>query len=476
MYRRDALRAGVGVLSLGVAGQVAGDDYAPLGRLELSGTKELVVDESGTVGYAAVTDGYATVDLSDPSNPSVLAERRELLADRENGPLESIYDVAVDGDTLLVAGPAHARRDAIYGAIVVDVSDPADPQRVAVHETEFPIHNCELAGDYGYLTGNSRSRVRLSIVDVTEPAVVGDWALTDHDDRWSEVDFRLRTLHDVTVRDGVAVLAHWDAGTYLVDVSDPTSPAFLGGTSVHEPDDLAGLDRDQKNRQATIPPGNSHFAARDASGDLLAVGREAWGVRTDDGLVGGPAGINLYDASDPGDTTHLATIDPPPSTDPTRSGIYTTSHNFELRDGILYSSWYRAGIKRHDVSDPADPVELTWWRDHETASCWTAQIGVAGEFFVASARGQNGTMPGIVTFPDADGMGGQPLPTDTPTPTATATETQPVTPTETPTPTPTEAPTTEPPTEEPTAGFGLVAGAIGLGAGLLAARRRRRED
>jgi hypothetical protein len=406
--------------------------YEPVGRLSLPGTKELVVGADGTVGYAAVTDGYATIDLSEPTAPTVLAERRSLLAGREGGPLEQVHDVDHEGDRLLVVGPANPS-GGLTAAVLVDVSDPAAPREVAVHETEFPIHNCALVGGRAYLTANGVAGNPLVILDAgAEFEERGRWSLLDHDERWQEVDPGLRTLHDVWVLDDVAYLAYWDAGTWLLDVSDPTAPAYLANVGGTDRKTLAELDRAGAAAESLVPPGNSHYVATDPGGSVLAVGEETWAVESDsgdrtsdaendstdgtsgvenrdtDGTTGGPSGIDLYDCTDPTAPRHLASVEPPPSPDATYGGTWTTAHNFELAGDVLYSSWYRGGVRRHDVSDPSEPRELAWWREPADASFWTAQRGVSGEYFVAADMGVDGVYgvaddAGVVVFPDEAG-------------------------------------------------------------------------
>jgi hypothetical protein len=201
-----------------------------------------------------------------------------------------------------------------------------------------------------------------------------------------------------------------------------------------------------------LPPGNHHYVATDESGTILGVGRESWGRRvTEDAtatpaadvaandsgasgtaaslsaapgeeFVGGPSGIDLWDVSDPARPTPLSTIPAPASPDPTYGGVWTTAHNFELSGGVLYSSWYRGGVKRHDVSDPAAPTEVSWWRDPDAASFWTARLAAPGEregFFVASSMGVGDAPAGLYTFPDHAGEQADPpgvLPSGTATP------------------------------------------------------------
>jgi hypothetical protein len=426
MRRREVLRGTAVALGASVAGArttsaheggsdgggtvdgAGSDGYAPLGSVDVPGATEAVV--AGRTAVVATGDGYATVDVSDPAAPRVLVRRTDLRADDEDGPLVNVQDVKVDGDTLVVAGPAHPRPDALSGLVVVDVADPADPVERGFVRTPYPIHNCDVADGHAYLTGNDGERNPLVVVDVTDPAdpvEVGRWSLLDADEAWGSVRPNRRTLHDVTVHDGVAVCACWDAGTWLVDVRDPTDPVALGSVDAPAP---AALD--DGPAPAATPPGNHHYATLDAGGTLLAVGTETFGVRVDrdddgtaDAVVGGPGGVDLWDVADPADPRRYATVPAPRSGDPTFGGTWTTAHNLDLRAGTLYTSWYRGGVKRHDVANPADPVEESWWLAPDAASFWTARAATVGAdgFFVASSRGV-GDVPGRrYTFPDRPG-------------------------------------------------------------------------
>lgn len=497
MRRRDTLRAGASLLGVGLLGLPTtarrdGAAFSPDGTLSLSGTKEGVVSDDGTTAYVAVTDGYATVDLSDPANPEVLAERRGLLSDRDDGPLQQVYDVKHSGDTLAVVGPANpTRAETVSGVYLADVSDPQNPSKLGFYETNFPIHNCVFDGDYVYLTANGVSsddvrRNPVVIVDTSseEPTEVARWSLSKFDETWESVRSPFRVLHDVWVQDGLAALAHWDAGTYLLDVSDPTAPEHLGTVPALSAEELQTAGQ----AQYSSSPGNHHYVATDETNELLAVGGESWAYTTEDGYEGGPSGIDLYDVSDPTAPTKLSSIEPPESSDPTVRGTWTTSHNFEFRGGTLYSSWYQGGVKRHDVSDPANPTELSWWVDPGSGQFWTARTAVPGEFFLATSMGTDANDAGVWTFPEADGTGGDPealtatptpSPTDSPTDSSASTTTATETPE--PSPTPTATAQTTDASEDSTdgdatstrgPGFGVVGtlGAVG-GAGLAAWRR-----
>ena len=415
MQRRDVLRAAAGATVLPLATSAASatgqtgsateqEAYAPLGHAAIEQAKEAVVGDDGNTVYVASTTGFATVDVSDAENPEVLANRRNLLADREGGPLSGIYDVKVEGDTLIVVGPANGQEEpSLEGMLVFDVSDPANPERTAFHETDFPIHNSYLQDGVAYLTANNRQENPVVLVDVSgdQPTELARWSIVDHNQAWADVHWYVRTCHDVYVHDGVLYIAHWDAGTWLVDVSDPANPEYVNHVGHYEPADLTNV---QPGVEGIQLPGNSHYVAVNDDATVLASGAEAWDRNPEDDRDGGPGGIDLWDVSDAQNPEKVGFIEPPLTPDPTYGGVWTTSHNFDFHGDRLYTSWYRGGVKIHDVSDPANPEELVWWRQPDTTSFWTAQFARDGVFVGSNRTDAGDDLPsGVYTFPDRAG-------------------------------------------------------------------------
>lgn len=501
MNRRSFLRRGVALpVALAVTGgaraqsdntgapTAAPDGFAPLAERVIPGTKEGVVSADGRTAFLAVTDGFAVVDLSDPADPTVVHENREPWAGEGNGRLEQVYDVKLDraNDLLAVVGPANPR-NVFQGLIVYDVADPTAPERVAVHETASFNHNCFATDGHVYLPENLGDRNALVVVDARSGEAVGRWSIAEVEEAWTEVG-QSWVLHDLAVHDGIAYLAHWDAGTWAVDVSDPTTPEFLAKIRGRDAETLVEMTDAERRRDYSGLPGNDHFVATNDDGSLLGISAEAWDADPDDG-EGGAGGITLFDVSDPTAAEELAFIDPPPTPDATFGGTWTSSHNFEFRGDRLYTSWYEGGVRVYDVSDPADPTLLARWRDSDATSFWTAQVGVDGEFFVAtshrdgprSSPESSAERAALYTFPDpaTDATPLTPTPTASPTPTGTPTGTATDTPapTSTPTATATDTPTetAEPsPTGAAGPGFGPLAALGGLGLG--AWRLLRRQD
>jgi hypothetical protein len=391
MRRRDVLRGGAGVLGLSLAGRASAHPdahFEPLGSVDVDGATEAVVGEDGQVTYVAASDGLVTVDVTDPASPEILAEERDLLSDRDGGEFGLLFDCAVDGDRLVIVGPANRATGVIRGVLLYDVSDPAAPEQLAFHGTEYPIHNAEFEDGVVYLTGIDGQTNPLVIVDASDDDLteVGRWSPLDHDDAWAAVSPLLRPIHDVHVQEGLAYLSYWDAGTWLVDVSDPAAPSYVSRIGTYTAEDLAVLDTSEARRRLIVPPGNAHSCAISDDGTVLGVGTESWEAPGEDGdLVGGPGGVVLWDVSDPAEPERLSDIPAPVAQDNTRDGQFTTAHNFEIAGGRLYSSLYYAGLKIHDLSDPSLPTRVAWWRNPDEASFWTAQLARPDECVVASS-------------------------------------------------------------------------------------------
>ncbi|MFC4550672.1 MULTISPECIES: LVIVD repeat-containing protein [Halorussus] len=416
MHRREFLGGVAGATVVASAGieTAAGHagPYRPLGSVDIANAKEAVPDPKGGYAYVATTDGFAVVDLAIPSEPQVVAERTGIMGERETGPLRDIYDVKVEGDRLVAAGPANPiQGDVLQGFALFDVSDPKNPKRVGFHETTYPIHNCFIRDKKVYLTGNhassrpnggTKNANPLVIVDVSgdDPTEIARWSLLSRDKRWGKVPSGIRTIHDVWVGGGRAYLAHWDAGTYILDVSDPKNPTYvtrLGGRPI---DELLSVPKDAVRAHVLRPPGNAHYAMPNDDGSLVGVNKEAWEAEG----KGGPGGLDLWDVSNPKNPKKLSTIDAPPSPDPQIGGTWTTSHNFDIVGERLFTSWYQGGVKVHDISDPANPKRLTWWRQPQEASFWTAKR-VKPRFFIASSYGRrNNGRGGLYVFPNHAGQ------------------------------------------------------------------------
>jgi chitodextrinase len=319
--------------------------FSPLGQVAIDGAAEAVTSDDGRTAYVSTDPGFVSVDIADPSDPSVLARREET-------GVTGIKDVKVDGDRLIVQGPANGT-GRTNGFGLYDVRDPAAPERLAFVETDYGIHNAYLDDGIAYIIDNGAAEIVLFDVADDDPTEVGRWGLDG-----------ARTLHDLWVQDEVGYLNFWDQGTAIVDVSDPAAPSLISTV------------RDGSSRR----PNNDHYVMVNDDASILAIGKEQIGRSN--------LGVELWDISTPTDASFLAEIDPPSG-----SGE-RTSHNFDLVGDYLYTSWYRGGIRVHDIGDPSNPEQIASWAGDD-ASFWTAKVAVPGSVVVGSDYGG-----GLYTFDD----------------------------------------------------------------------------
>jgi hypothetical protein len=373
--RRTVLQAIGAIAGLGATGIVSADrdrsrlrSDGPLGSVSIDSAAEAISGENGEWAYVATDTGFATVDISDPANPTVEASR-------EVSDISGILDLDIDESTdrLTVPGPANAgglsiehpgdeptEPSASNGFGLYDISDPSNPEELAIFSTNYAIHNCYHQGDVVYLINNSTAEMVMVDVSDDDPTEMGRWGLSG-----------ATTLHDLFVQDGVAYMAYWNSGTAMVDVSDPANPSLIGLVRAGSPKS----------------PNNDHYVMPSEDGNLVAIGKEQIGFFAN-------LGVELWDISDKTDTEFLAEIEPPANPEFGER----TSHNFDFSGDHLYTSWYAGGVRVHDISNPGSPAEVDSYQA-EGPEFWTAKVAEEGEFYIASDYSQGG----LYTFSDPAG-------------------------------------------------------------------------
>ncbi|WP_247728324.1 PKD domain-containing protein [Halovivax limisalsi] len=328
----------------------------PISTLSISGgVAEGVVSDDQQTAYVAIDQGFVSVDITDPQNPTELARRTDT-------GMSEVLDVKTAGDRVIAVGPGNYGSPSGMG--LYDTSDPANPELLEWYETSYTIHNSVMTEDIAFLINNSAAQIHLIDISNDNPSEITNWGLSG-----------ASILHDIWWQDDILWMAYWDDGTVMLDVSDPSNPSMIGKV------------RDGSDRY----PNNDHYVILTEDASTVAIGKEQLG--------GNPLGIELWDVSDKTDTTHLADIEPP------SVGSERTSHNLDIKNGHLYSSWYNAGVTVHDITDPASPEEVYHWRSDDS-SFWTAKVGVPGEFFIGTDEGISGGNNRLFVFPDpADGGG-----------------------------------------------------------------------
>ncbi len=261
----------------------------------------------GNYAYLGSSSGVGVmiIDISTPSAPF----------------LATTYAPASGGqfqDLKVEAGIGYFASDNGGGLHIVGLADPPAPVLLAqVTSADMGydrIHNIFVRDGYLYEVSMQTSTIK--VFDVSAPAApffVRDIATPDPD-----------LIHDVTVIGSRLFAAGFGGFTYIYDVSQvgTMAPVLLG----------------------SVPSGaNSHSSWASSDGNLLIVARE---------IADGD--VRIYDVTDPSSPLLLSTIDR------TFLGIEAHSpHNPVLfNDGLLFVSWYQAGVVAIDIIDPTDPVRV----------------------------------------------------------------------------------------------------------------------
>lgn len=267
---------------------------------------------TGTWGQRGPNPGnrlYAW-DISNPAAPR--------LTDSIAVDAFTVNDVKIRVDGGLAVLTHEGSADARNGISLLDTSDPLHPKvitRFSV-EMESGVHNVWIEGDFVYsaLDGSDPSR-GLRVIDVSDPADPNLVSSFYGGDGGNFGQF----LHDVYVRDGLAFLAHWNAGLIILDVG-----AGVVGGSPQAPVEVGRL-RTQGDQ--------THNAWYWPSTGYVFVGEEDFSS---------PGIMHVIDAGDLTSPREVATYRVPGD----------TPHNFWLDEEaeILYLAWYTQGVRAVDVS------------------------------------------------------------------------------------------------------------------------------
>lgn len=369
------------------------DNLKLVGEVAIEGANELVIN--GNYVYVATREGMAVVDARNPRQPQKVVEM--------DVPGVAVNDIRVEGDLLGVCSQGSQERGdgdteeadpSDIGTHFYDVSDPTDPTYLSTWiELPAGLHNHFLDGEYAYLCrevpfDDSALRI-LDVSDPTDPVEVAEWRV---EDEHPELDQPVNFIHHVSVQDDLAYLAYWDAGGYILDVSDPSDPvevsSFAMAPDATEPaeGEFATLEEEPESefsQRVLGLPGNIHTHTPAPDGDHVYLSEETF--------VGEPGGIRVFDVTDLSDPTEVTRIDPPSDV----TSEY--GHFYDVTQTRLYSAWIDGGVRLFDISDPSSPDELAQYNPEgfssSSARCMrgftVADFTDAGIVFLHQEQGED---------------------------------------------------------------------------------------
>jgi hypothetical protein len=183
-----------------------------LGSRGIGGGTAQAVAVSGNYAYvAAGSAGLQVIDVSNPANPQ-----------RAGG-----YDTSGSAQGVAVSGNYAYVADDVAGLQVIDVSNPANPQRVGGYDTGgyAQVVGVAVSGNYAYVaeigrwTGSNYVGGGLEVIDISNPA---------NPQRVGGYDTN-GIAWGVAVSGNYAYVVNGDAGLQVIDVSNPANPQRAGG-------------------------------------------------------------------------------------------------------------------------------------------------------------------------------------------------------------------------------------------------------
>ena len=280
-----------------------------VGFYDTPGTaQDIYASDSKHIAYMADGGGLRVVDVSDPTTPTELGffETGDKLSSsaRSVDVSDNIAYLTVDHGWDMPPVPPFC-----LGSLwVIDVSNPANPTRVAHHYTENYIRGIDVSGDVAYLALHpcDSGPGRLLILDVSNPS------------NPTELGFygTPGEAEAVYISNNIAYIADGSKGLRVLDVSDP-APA--------NPAELGFYDT----------PGTAQ--------DVYVSDNIAY-------VADGSSGLRVIDVSDLADPTGLGYYDTPGD-----------AQDVYVSDNIAYIADGPGGLRVVDVSNPATPTEVGFY-------------------------------------------------------------------------------------------------------------------
>jgi hypothetical protein len=329
-----------------------------VGHTDLDGRGDgMQIMRSGNVLYVGHMGdfgvGTSVVDIADPGRPKVLRQIPVpkgthshkvqladglLLANHEQYP----YRVGVPQST---------------GLLVYDIKDPADPRRIGFLPIDgLGVHRIWFAGGrYAYASAREtgyRNRILIvvDLADPTRPRVVSRWwwpGQHDGDEEGLGDDSDVGA-HHVIVRGDRAYGGYFDAGVVVYSVRGDGALDLVSSLSWAE-------------RSGGHP--HTHTALPLGDRKLLVVTDEA--IEPD--CEGARKDIHLVDITDETRPREVSRF-PVPAGDYCSRGLRFGPHNLHENrpdslqsDRIVFATYFNAGLRVYDTTDPLHPAEIAWY-------------------------------------------------------------------------------------------------------------------
>ncbi len=327
-----------------------------IGHCDLGGKGDgMQIMRNGDVVYVGhmgdFNVGMSIVDVSDLTQPRLIAQLPVPARTHTHKTQYADGLLLVNHERYPYVGPDPESP----GVVVYDVSRAADPRRIGF----LPVAGAGVhriwwtGGRYAYASARSRpglhgaSLISIDLADPERPRIRDEWAFPeqrrDGPDPGTRAPHRYPSCHHAIVRGDRAYAGWFDAGVVILGIDDGRL-SLIGHT-------------DWTERAGGHP--YTHTAMPLGDRGLLVATDEA----IDADRTGAPKDIHMVDISDETAPREIARF-PVPEDRPTR-GLRFGPHNVhENRPGtfqsdtIVYATYFSAGLRVYDTSDPLAPVEI----------------------------------------------------------------------------------------------------------------------
>ncbi|MFH1635495.1 MAG: hypothetical protein ABIG63_16010 [Chloroflexota bacterium] len=296
--------------------------------------------------YAYLTngDGVYIINISTPSLPQEISFT----------PItEGAADIAIlPGTDTMALISSYAN-----GLIVLDISDPVQPEEIT-HYSEIPTYgHIDIVGDYAYLI----SHFGLHIVDIHDLSQITEVGYFDTYVEYSS---------SLEIGWPYAYLISWERGLQIVDLSDHENPTQIGQcTLISHSRDIAISGNtvyiaSYSRGLTTVDVGNP--AAPQVQGDFQTLGdvdtlslAGDYAYSTSDSI-----GMGIVDISTPLSPTLVSTVDTPGN-----------AIDLVIRDQYAYIADSGGGLQIFDITNPSTPQRV----GYDYSLRWSDSVEIEGD-------------------------------------------------------------------------------------------------
>ncbi len=313
--------------------------------------------------------GWSIIDVTDPRSPKYVK-----FLPGPPGVLTS--QITLHGDLLITGLSGQARAEAgtappLDAAIVIwDISDPVNPKQISTwkagprgtHRNSYP------GGNYAYLSVNDlpgyrgRMFVILDVSDPKNPKEAGKWWQPGQKDGETKLLPGPLGFHGpATISpDGKMATMGYSPGIVNLDISDAQHPRLIGMLPMSPPFAEVGA----QSEHTALPLGNRDllFAASEASASGCDVEALHYAALIDNKDPAKPRLMSLFP------------VPRPPKGAPYKDfcekggrfgphNVSTELHSPDVQKpgNTIYLTYFNAGLRAFDISDPHLPTETGWF-------------------------------------------------------------------------------------------------------------------